>query len=130
VSEFPRTMVGGVSMPRLICGTNWMLGFSHFSAAKDRLIRELFDTPSKVARVLEVFVGHGCNAVMSMSSDFMGQVILEAQQKTGVPIIWVATPSYPDMNNPDTWKQAVEHAKRVGATFCFPHTSVTDRLTA
>ena len=43
--QFPRTMVGGISLPRLICGSNWMLGFSHTSKAKDRFIKELFDTP-------------------------------------------------------------------------------------
>ena len=41
MSDFPRTMVGGVSLPRLICGTNWMLGFSHTTKAKDELIKEL-----------------------------------------------------------------------------------------
>ena len=28
-SEFPRTVVGGVSMPRMIIGTDWILGYSH-----------------------------------------------------------------------------------------------------
>ena len=27
--DFPRTMVGGVSMPRMIIGCNWISGFSH-----------------------------------------------------------------------------------------------------
>ena len=51
MEQFPRTVVGGVSLPRLICGSNWMFGFSHISKAKDRLITELFDTPEKVADV-------------------------------------------------------------------------------
>jgi len=32
---FPRTTVGGVSLPRMIIGTNWFLGWSHTTAAKD-----------------------------------------------------------------------------------------------
>lgn len=57
MGSFPRITVGGVSLPRLICGSNWMLGFSHTSKAKDRLIKEIFDTPAKMARVIEVFPG-------------------------------------------------------------------------
>ncbi len=30
---FPRTMVGGVSLPRMLMGTKWILGYSHTSAA-------------------------------------------------------------------------------------------------
>jgi len=126
MSEFPRTMVGGISMPRLICGSNWLMGFSHTSKAKDRFIKELFDTPSKLVKVIEVFARHGCNAFMSMTGEFIAQALRETEQKTGVPMIWIATPAYPDMKDPDSWKYAVEEAKQQGATFCFPHQCVTD----
>ena len=126
MSEFPRTMVGGVSVPRLICGSNWMLGFSHTSRAKDRFITELFDTPSKVAKVVEVFARRGCNAFMSMPSDFVARALQEVEQRVGVPMIWIATPAYEEWGNPDTWKRSVEKAKALGATFCFPHQCVTD----
>lgn len=129
VSKFPRTIVGGVSLPRLICGSNWLFGFSHTSQAKDKLIKQLFDSPSKCADVIEVFARHGCNAFMSMPSDFAAQAIDEAQQRTGVKVIWVATPSYPqDMpwGHIDSWKASVEYSKKVGATFCFPHQCITD----
>ena len=82
-SAFPRTIVGGVSVPRLICGTNWLLGYSHTSRAKDRLITELFDTPKKVADVIEVFARAGCNAVMSSPAEFIATAIREAEQRTG-----------------------------------------------
>jgi len=35
---FPHTTVGGVSLPRLLVGTNWLLGWSHTSLAKDNFI--------------------------------------------------------------------------------------------
>ena len=38
MKEFPRTMVGGISLPRLLIGTNWFLGYSHTSLAKDILM--------------------------------------------------------------------------------------------
>jgi hypothetical protein len=40
MSDFPRTLVEDVSLPRLIIGTNWFLGFSHVSKAKDKFISE------------------------------------------------------------------------------------------
>ncbi|HPO72841.1 MAG: hypothetical protein GX785_11590 [Armatimonadetes bacterium] len=126
MSEFPRTMVGGVSMPRLICGSNWFLGYSHTSRAKDRLIKELFDTPAKMARVVEVFARRGCNAFMSMQSQFVAEALREVEQRVGVPMLWVTTPAYKEPGNPDTWKASVDEARELGATFCFPHQCVTD----
>ena len=44
MADFPRTEVGGVSLPRLIAGTNWFLGFSHKTRAKNALINANLDT--------------------------------------------------------------------------------------
>ena len=126
MDEFPRTMVGGVSVPRLICGSNWVLGFSHTSQAKDRLIKELFDTPTKVAKVMEVFARRGCNAFMSMQSAFTRQALDEVEQRTGVKMIWITTPSCAEPDDLDCWKRSVEECKAMGATFCFPHQCITD----
>jgi hypothetical protein len=128
MSGFPRTDVGGISVPRLICGSNWMLGYSHQTLAKDTFIKELFDTPQKVADVVEVFARAGCNAFMSMSNEFVRDALREVEQRVGVEMLWIATPSYPEWNQPDTWKQAVENARNLGAQFCFPHQNVTDPL--
>ena len=139
MSTFPRTTVGGVSVPRLICGSNWMLGFSHQTHAKDQFIKELFDTPQKVADVVEVFARAGCNAFMSGATPFVAQALREVEQRVGVEMLWIATPSYPEWGDPpagerssaallDTWKQAVADTKRLGAQFCFPHQGVTDPL--
>lgn len=127
MTQFPRTMVGGISMPRLICGSNWFLGFSHTSRAKDRLIKEMFDTPNKMADVIEVFARHGCNAFMSMQSEFSAQALREVEQRVGVPMIWITTPTYLRPDDPSSWKEAVDQAKALGGTFCFPHQSITDR---
>ncbi|MHB0998056.1 MAG: aldo-keto reductase family protein [Armatimonadota bacterium] len=126
MSDFPRTVVGGVSVPRLICGSNWLLGYSHTSQAKDKFIKEYFDTPSKVADVIEVFAKHGCNAFMSMPTQFVYDALREVEQRVGVPMIHISTPGYAEYDNPDTWRQSVEYAKEMGATFCFPHQCVTD----
>lgn len=126
MAEFPRTEVGGVSLPRLLCGSNWFLGFSHTSQARDRFIKELFDTPAKIAGLVEVFARHGCNAVMAPSFRSVSEALREVEQRTGAPVIYICTPGYMNGAGPDTWKQAVEQARDLGATFCFPHQCVTD----
>ncbi|HLK57654.1 MAG TPA: hypothetical protein VKU00_13900 [Chthonomonadaceae bacterium] len=123
---FPRTIVGGVSVPRLICGSNWMLGYSHTSAAKDRFIRELFDTPGKIADIVEVFARAGCNAFMSPLTDFVATALREVEQRTGERMIWIVTPGNYEGSGMDAWKAAVEKARNLGATFCFPHQCITD----
>ncbi|MFZ4695525.1 MAG: hypothetical protein ACOYMV_10405 [Verrucomicrobiia bacterium] len=54
MTAFPRTKIEGLSVSRLVVGTNWFLGFSHTSAARDRFIKER-QTRKEVAAVLEVF---------------------------------------------------------------------------
>jgi len=125
VEHFPRTMVAGVSMPRLICGCNSLLGYSHISAARDKHIRQLFDRPGKMADVIEVFARRGCNAFMSGPdpTGMVNQAIDEVRQRTGEPMIWVATPSG---HTPEEWKKAVDYCKAHDATFCFSHQGTTD----
>jgi hypothetical protein len=118
--------VGGVSLSRLICGTNWWLGYSHTSKAKDRLIREMFNGPGKVADVIEVFARRGVNAVLGPLNDLLAQAIREASQRVGVKIHYICTPAYGGSGDRDDWPRGVEKAKAAGATFCFPHQCVTD----
>jgi hypothetical protein len=110
----------------MICGSNWMLGYSHTSRAQDQFIKELFDTPSKVAKVIEVFARAGCNAFMSMTNEFVRRALDEVEDRTGREMLWVGTPAYAEPGNPDSWKRSVEEAKRLRSTFCFPHQCVTD----
>ena len=48
---FPRTQIENLSVSRLMIGTNWLLGYSHTSKAKDRFIRETVDAGRKVITV-------------------------------------------------------------------------------
>jgi hypothetical protein len=105
-----------------------MLGFSHQTKAKDQLIFDLFDSPDKIADVVEVFARGGCNAFMSMPSEFVSQALREVEQRTGVEMLWFATPSYAEEGGPDSWKSQVDFTKEMGAQFCFPHQGVTDAL--
>ncbi len=122
---FPTTVVGGLTLSRLICGTNWFLGYSHTSAAKDRFIRELFNTSSKIARVIEVFARRGVNAVMGPMNELLAAAIRETEDRTGTKVYYIATPGY-EIGRLDTWKENVDVCRNYGAAFCFPHGCVTD----
>ncbi len=130
MSEFPRTMVGGVSLPRLIVGSNWFLGYSHTSLAKDKFIKDL-QTRERVAQILTVFLNNGVDAVMAPPSQLLEEAILDAEDQTGRAMIRILTPIYniaangePDKEPEDMFDQC----KRLNATFCMPHQAVTDAL--
>ena len=125
MEKFSRVEVGGVSLPRIIIGSNWFLGYSHTSAAKDRFIKE-YQNRDRIADVLEMFLRYDINAVMAPPSDLMAEAIEEAQQQTGKQIIAIYTPG-PDCDGEKAGlTKGIKWAAEHGGTFCFPHQSFTD----
>jgi hypothetical protein len=128
--EFPRTTVGGVSISRLIIGTNWFLGYSHSSVAKDKFITN-FQTRNKIADTLEVFLEYGIDSVMGPPSDLLYEAIQEAQDRIGRQLISILTPTFnilpggPQELEPE---RVFDLCQALGATFCLPHQCVTDVL--
>ncbi len=59
---FPRTEIEGLSVSRLIIGTNWFLGYSHTSKAKDRFIVE-HQTVDRLVSVVGAFVESGVDTI-------------------------------------------------------------------
>jgi hypothetical protein len=130
MNEFPRTIVGGVSLPRLIVGTNWFLGYSHTSLAKDNFIKAL-QTREHIAEVLAVFLDRGIDAVMAPLSQHLEEAIREAEDRTGQHMTRILTPSFnllPGGDPASDPEAMLDQAKALGATFCLPHQCVTDAL--
>jgi len=130
VGEFPRTTVGGVEISRLIVGTNWFLGYSHTSAAKDRFIKD-FMTRERVADILTVFLQAGVDACMGMPVPMLSAAIQDAQDRTGRRMHLILTPTFnlKPGGPPEAEPEAVyDRCKQLGATFCFPHSSLVDQL--
>jgi len=128
--KFPRTIVGGVSLPRLLVGTNWFLGWSHTSLAKDNFIKE-YQTRERIVAMLRVFMDYGVDAVMGPLSSHLDDSIREAEQITGQKIIRIYTPAYdlnPDAAPAERAEAVFDRCAGLGATFCMPHQSVTDAL--
>lgn len=136
MQKFPRTTVGGVSLSRMIVGTNWFLGWSHTTAAKDEYIKQHIRTREAMADIIEVFLRAGVDTIMgSINSTPLKEAIEEAQQRTGEKMIVISTPSFPiKPDTPDKGfdmgevnKICAEHAA-LGTTFCMPHQQTTDAL--
>lgn len=129
-NDFPRTVVGGVSVSRMLIGTNWFLGYSHTSAARDKFIRE-YQSRKNVADILTVFYEAGVDTVMGMPTPILQEAMQDAQQRTGRKGILILTPGFnplPNAKREEGPEQAFDNCVKLGATFCLPHTSVTDRL--
>ena len=130
MTDFPRTTVGGVSLPRLLVGTNWFLGWSHTSRAKDQFIKDL-QSRERITDVLSVFLEHRIDAVMGPMSQHLEDAVKAAEDRTGRGMIRILTPSFnilpggPAESEPEV---ILDQCKALGATFCMPHQCVTDAL--
>lgn len=136
MTAFPRTTVGGVSLSRMIIGTNWFLGWSHATAAKDSLIRETVCNPQRIASILEVFFRAGVDTIMGLiDHDPLYEGIRIAQERTGVKCLVVSTPAVPIGPRTPEYGVDLDAAKRIfdlqmkrGAIFCLPHQGSIDAL--
>jgi hypothetical protein len=127
---FPRTTVGGLSLSRLIVGTNWFLGYSHYSVAKDKFIKDT-QTRNKITDILEVFLKAGIDTVMGPMLPLLTDAVQEAKQRSGKDIQLILTPWFNILpgGDPDNEPEAViAQCKEAGASICMPHQMVTDAL--
>lgn len=130
---FPRTDVGGVSLSRMIIGTNWILGYSHTSLAADKMIRNRNSAPQVIADILEVFLNSGVDAIMGPLGDnaHLVDAIKIAEDRTGKGMIMIDTPIINVDDNDSARKEAeriIARSKKTGATFCLPHHASVEQL--
>ena len=133
-NAFPRTTVGGVSLPRMLMGTNWILGFSHKTAAADKSILEKHSTVEGISEILCAYLDWGVDAIMlphRESDSVLINAIKHAEDKTGKPIIRIFTPGINTDDTPEGRKEAediIKDCKKLGATFCMPHHGSVEQL--
>jgi hypothetical protein len=136
MGTFPRTKIGDLSVSRMIIGTNWFLGWSHTTNAKDNFIKESIRDRKKIADIIEVFFRNGVDTVMGQIDNIpLKDAIMDAEDRTGVKGIVVSTPSF--TTNADTPTKGFDrdeaakildtHAK-LGANICMPHQCTTDAM--
>lgn len=134
MNSFPRTLVGGVSVSRLIIGTNWFLGYTHCTNAKSRSTARLVTNTASIAEIIVAFGKRGVDSIMCPhTATCIPAAIQEAEQRLGQKLVVISTPSFTvskrtpvdgfDWGEVDRILDA-EAAK--GVRICMPHTSTTD----
>jgi len=132
--SFPRTEVGGISLPRMLIGSNWINGYSHTSPASDKMIRSYHNSPERIAELLEAYLEYDINAIMALFKD--NPQLLEgikiAEERTGKKIIRIDTPTMNVADTAEARREALETVRYskevVGADFCLIHHSSAEQL--
>lgn len=130
---FPRTNVAGLSLSRLIIGTNWIAGYSHRSSSADEMIKERHQTPETITPMLDVFMRCGVDTVMAPfgMNPHIVRAIKETEEKFSREMIMVDTPVINVDDNQAARKEAEdvikESAKR-GAKICLIHHYSAEQL--
>ena len=131
--QFPRTTVGGVSLPRMIIGSNWMLGWGHSTPSADNMINARNRNKEAIAEIICQFAPYGVDAVMGPAAahPVLADGIKLAEDKLGSKIILIDTPIINVDDNETARREAeaaIKACKDVGATFCLPHHSSVEQL--
>ena len=140
--DFPRTKIEDLSVPRMVIGTNWFLGFSHTSRAKDEQIKKLM-TRQRIADVLEVFFEAGVDCIYGVreQAGHLEEAVKDAEDRTGRKCIRMGTPSLKlegialgagaasaNAEAEAENERILDSFARIGCQVCLPHTSTTDVL--
>ncbi len=133
MSLFPRTEVDGISLPRMLIGTNWLLGWSHTSAAADDMIKRRYATRESVQPILDAYMTYGIDAIMAPFSK--GQPLLDGisdfEQKSGKAITRITTPIInvePTAAGRAEARKTIEEGAKLGAKLCLLHHSSVEQL--
>ena len=130
---FPRTEVGGISLSRMIIGTNWIAGWSHRSTAADNMIKQKHSAPATIEPMLETFIEKGIDTIMAPfgQTPVICDAIRNTEQQLGKEIIMVDTPVINVDDNPNARKEAEQTIKECrdrGAKICLIHHYCAEQL--
>ena len=119
---FPRTTVGGISMPRMIMGINWLFGYSHTGPAADAGIKEKYQRPEDFLPVLKAYLDRGVDAIMGpLSNHPLGlAAVRHAEDVLGKKIIIIDTPALNVTDSAEARleaRAAIKRSREAGATF-------------
>ena len=133
MNTFPRTEVEGISLSRMIIGTNWMLGWSHTSPAADHQIKRRYHDGASCVPLLESFLNHGVDTIMGplQQERVMQEAVQETMQATGRELILIDTPIINVDDNPEARREAqavIRQSREAGATFCLIHHTSAEQL--
>jgi len=131
--SFPRTTVADISLPRMLIGTNWILGWSHRSPAADGMIYERNRNKEAIADIIEAFLTYDIDAIMApvAQNPVVADGAKLAEDRTGKPVILIDTPVINVDDSTEARREAeatIKSCRDIGSTFCFPHHSSVEEL--
>jgi hypothetical protein len=120
----------------MIIGTNWFLGYTHCTQAKEKSTERMVTHPKYLADIIEVFFKSGVDTIMCPhTQNCLPEAIREAEQRTGVKAIIISTPSFPtdrrtaiDGFDISTVARILDCEVAKGVSICMPHVSTTDLM--
>jgi hypothetical protein len=130
---FPRTTVAGVSLPRLLIGSNWIFGWSHTGHAADLFIKEYHSTVDATLSVINAFLQYGIDAWMapfSSAPDCLDK-IKHIEDKIGKKLILIDTPILNMDDTEEARKEAravIKTSAELGSKFCLIHHASCEQL--
>jgi len=85
MAAFPRTEIGGLSVSRLIMGTNNIMGGSHRTRARDMHIKQINNNAKAVADIIEAYLSYGVDTIIGtlVPNQFALDGIKLAEERTG-----------------------------------------------
>ena len=131
---FPRTEVAGVSLPRMLIGTNWICGYSHTTPSADGLITRYHCDTAAIGALLSAYLSYGVDAIMASCFDgesLLWRAVKETEQRAGKEIIMIDTPILDVSDSAEGHENArrrVETSAKSGAAFCLPHHTCAEQL--
>lgn len=133
MEKFPRTTVGGLSLPRMIIGCNWISGYSHRSIECDKEIQRRHSDPHSAAEIFEAFLKYDINAacgLFGIDANLYKAVDI-AQEKTGKEMIIIDEPIFDVDDTPFARHDAevmIKESARRGTKICMPIHSKVEEL--
>jgi len=131
---FPRTEVGGLSLSRMIIGTNNVMGGSHRTFARDVHINSIFrNNANAVADIIEAYLEHGVDTIIGCLSlsKFALDGIKMAQDRTGKRVYYIELAVFDTSDTKAGRKEAqdfIKNCKNVGVDICLPLHVCVERL--
>jgi len=131
--QFPRTTVGGVSLSRMIVGTNWVAGYSHRTPSADNMIKAKYPTPESMQPMLRTFLKYGIDTVMAPydQAPHIHKAVQMAREESGRELIMIDTPVINGDDNPAARREAeaaIKASAARGSKFCLIHHYSAEQL--
>ena len=118
--QFPRTNIGGVSVSRLIAGTNNIMGGSHRTKARDTHIKNIFNRAEAVADIVETYLYYGVDTIIGRLAefDFAVEGIKIAEERTGKHVHHIELAVFDTADNEKSRAEAAAHIRMCAARGC------------